>query len=913
MTPRAAASVRSLGERLYGALLWLLPRHFRRRYGEEMRDFLHDALREARASGGSLGSLAVWWHAIPDLLHTAAYEHLALLIRPAHLPPHPHTDRMSTLLLSDARFALRAFRRHPVFFGVAMLVLALGTGAVSTIFSVANAVVLRPVPGVRDASHVVEVGRTRPSGEGSLTASYPYFDYLRGRSRSLEGVAAWGMTLVNVGTGGQGISGLGNAVSGNYFAVLGVQPALGRFFAGSDDRALSRDPVVVVSHAFWQRHLGGDSTVIGRALRLNGRTFTVLGVAPARFSGVYPALRTDVWIPLDFRTQLRGNPSTLDDAGASWMQLVGRLAPAHSVAQAREELSALTAQYVAANGAAEANRTNEYSAADVDPIAGVPAGVASSFTSFFAVLLVIASLVLMIASMNVASMLLSRAAARRREMAMRMALGAARRRLVRQLLVETLLLFAIGGGVGIVVAFWGTQLLQQLPLPESIPPLNLNFTPDLRVLAVTIGASLLTGLVFGLSPAYQGTRTDVQAAMRSDSAGAGRRRSRLRDGLIVAQIAMSLLLLSSAGLFVRALGKGRAVDPGFSVDNVLVATVDVESAGYDDTRARAFFRALRDRLAAIPVMKNVGAGRLLPLSMSNSGIDIALASYAPPNGRAGDAFGVNSNTVDAGYFDALRLPILQGRNFNDRDDEHAPQVAIVNETFARRFFPQGSAIGQTFRRDSLMVTIVGVTRDSKFLSLDESAAPFVYLPFAQQWRSATTFLLHYDGPAEAVSAALLREMATLDPSLPPPRVSSLRESTAIVLLPQRVAAGVSGALGLIGLLLAAVGLYGLLSFSTTQRTREIGVRIALGASRGGIVRMVLGEGLRLVGFGMMAGFALALFATRALRPFLFGLDPMDPITFGAIGVILLGVAVIATVIPAARAAGIDPSWSMREE
>jgi len=299
--------------------------------------------------------------------------------------------------------------------------------------------------------------------------------------------------------------------------------------------------------------------------------------------------------------------------------------------------------------------------------------------------------------------------------------------------------------------------------------------------------------------------------------------------------------------------------------------------------------------------------------MSNSGIDIALASYAPPNGRAGDAFGVNSNTVDAGYFDALRLPILQGRNFNDRDDEHAPQVAIVNETFARRFFPQGSAIGQTFRRDSLMVTIVGVTRDSKFLSLDESAAPFVYLPFAQQWRSATTFLLHYDGPAEAVSAALLREMATLDPSLPPPRVSSLRESTAIVLLPQRVAAGVSGALGLIGLLLAAVGLYGLLSFSTTQRTREIGVRIALGASRGGIVRMVLGEGLRLVGFGMMAGFALALFATRALRPFLFGLDPIDPITFGAIGVILLGVAVIATVIPAARAAGIDPSWSMREE
>lgn len=904
---------RSPGEHLYGALLWLLPRHFRLRYGDEMRDFLHDALRDARTSRGALGALGVWWLAIPDLLHTAAHEHLAGALRPAPLLPALRPDRMSTLLFNDARYALRAFRKHPVFFGVAMLVLALGTGAVSTIFSVANALVLRPVPGVREASRVVEIGRTRPSGEGSLSASYPYFDYVRQRSRSLEDVAGWGMTLVNVSTGGQGVSGLGNAVSGNYFSLLGVQPALGRFFAGADDRALARDPVVVVSHAFWQRHLGGDSSAVGRPLRINGRTFTLLGVAPARFSGVYPALRTDVWIPLDFRTQLRGDPSTLDDAGSSWMQLVARLAPGSSVAQAREELSALTSQYVASLGAGESNRTNEYSTANVDPVAGVPADVAGAFTSFFAILLVIAALVLMIASMNVASMLLSRAAARRREMAMRMALGAARRRLVQQLLVETLLLFAVGGALGILIAVWGTRLLRQLPLPESIPPLDLDFTPDWRVLAVTIGVSLLTGIVFGLSPAMQGARADVQSAMRSDTAGAGRRRSRLRDGLIVAQIAMSLLLLSSAGLFVRALGKGRAVDPGFAVDDVVVATVDVESAGYDDARARLFFRTLRERLALTPALTSVGLGRLLPLSMSNSGFDIALASYAPPNGRPGDPFGVSTNTVDAGYFAALRLPVLQGRAFTDRDDQHAPPVAIVNETFARRFVPQGGAIGQTFRRDSLVVTIVGVARDSKFRSLDESPEPFVYLPVEQQWRSAATFLLRHEGPAEAASAALLREMATLDPSLPPPRVSSLRESTAIVLLPQRVAAGVSGALGLVGLLLAAVGLYGLLSFSTTQRTREIGVRIALGASRGGIVRMVLGEGLRLVGAGMMGGFVLALVATRALRPFLFGLNPLDPVTFVAIGVILLGVAVIATVIPATRAAGIDPSWSMRED
>ncbi len=901
-------------EWVFAALLWLLPAHFRARYGTEMRDFFRDALRDARERRGSTGVAVILWHAIPDLVVTAVTEHLASFTRrrltppPATLPP----DRMSTRLLADARYAMRGFRKHPVFFAVAVVVLALGTGAVSTIFSVANALVLRPLPGVHDATQLVEVGRTRPGEQGSHSASYPYYEHLAAGTRTLDGIAAWGMLPVTISTGGQGISGLGNAVSGNDLGVLGVTPTLGRFFAGTDDVALGREPVAVISHAFWQRQLASDSGIIGRTILVNGRALTVLGVAPPRFAGVYPALRTDVWVPLDFRAQLRGQASSLRDPGMSWMQLVGRLAPGADVDRAKEELSALSAQFVAAQGTGENRRSNEFTAADVDPVVGLPSDAVGAITGFLGILLAIAALVLMIASMNVASMLLSRAVVRRREMAMRMALGASRPRLIRQLLVESLLLFAAGGMAGTLVAVWGARLLQRIELPIDVP-LELSVAPDLRVLFVTLAVALVTGVLFGLAPAFQGARLDVQTALRSDSSGSGRRRSRLRNGLIMGQIAASLVLLSTAGLFVRALGKGRATDPGFAVDGVVTTNIDLESAGYTDQRARTFMRALADRLAPLPGVRAVGYGRLLPLSMSTSGISVSMPDQAPPGGRPGDELMVSTNTVDGGYFAALRIPILRGRAFAHTDDEAAPRVAVVNETFVRRYVPKGDAVGATLRMDSSVVTIVGVTRDSKFATLSEEPEPFLYLPLAQQWRSANNLLVHTTASPEAVSAALLPEMGALDGTLPPPRITTMRQATAVVLLPQRVAAAVTGALGLVGLLLAAVGLYGLLSFSTAQRTREIGVRLALGASRGGIVRMVLGEGMRLVGGGVAGGAVLAVAATQALRPFLFGLDPLDPLTFAVIGVVLATVAVIASVIPAQRASRVDPAWSMREE
>jgi predicted permease len=783
---------------------------------------------------------------------------------------------------------------------------------VSTIFSVANAVVLRPIPGVRDASSLIEVSRSRAGEQGSLSASYPYYKYLADHASSLEGLAAWGMVPLTLSTGARGVQALGNAVSGSYFTVLGVRPELGRFFSGTDERALANEGSAVISHAYWQRELAGDSAVIGRALTVNGRSMTIIGIAPARFSGVYPALRTDVWLPLALGPTLRGRPTEQLDARTSWMQLVGRTSTGVSSTQAQRELAALSARYVADAGAAEPKDLNAFVSARVTEVAGLPGDVATSVAAFFGVLLAIAGLVLLIASVNVASMLLARAVVRRREIAMRIALGASRLRLMRQLLVESLLLFGIGGAVGTLIAVWGARLLQRIELPIDVP-LELDVAPDLRVLVVTLLVALLTGVLFGLAPAFQSSRLDVQSTLRSDSSGAGRRRSRLRDGLIVGQIAMSLLLLASAGLFIRALGRGQATDPGFTVDGVVTANIDLESAGYTEARARTLFRTLNDRLSALPGVETVAYARLLPLSMSTSGRDINIPGVTPPGGRDGDSFVVNTDEVDQGYFSTLEIPLMRGRAFERADGATAPRVAVVNETFVKRYFPDGNALGAIVREDSTAITIVGIARDSKFARLDEEAAPFLYLPVSQQWQSASNLLIKTRGVPELVTNALLRELSALDPLLPPPRVTTLRQTTAVVLLPQRVAAAVTGALGAIGLLLAAVGLYGVLSFSTAQRTREIGVRLALGASRMRIVRLVLGDGFRLVGVGIVAGLALAAFATQALRPFLFGLNPLDPLTFAAIGSVLVAVALLATWLPARRASGVDPMASMRSE
>ncbi len=911
----------SWSERCYRALVAVIyPRRFRDRFGEELGDLFRDRLHDARSQGGARAVAVLWLRIVVDLISSSLRERVSEValrrqreaIDTSDSPfPNRHVS-LPRALLADARFALRVFRKNPIFVGIAVLVVSLGTGAVSTIFSVANAIVLRPIPGVPDASRVVEVARTRKGENGTLSASYPYYQHLRKSTKTLSGVAAWAMVSVVATPSTQGVAILGNAVSGNYFSVLGVRPALGSMFSGDDDVALMNEGVGVISYAFWQRQFGGDSGIVGRSMRVNGIPTVIIGVAPPRFTGVYPALRTDIWLPLGMRSRLHNTRDGFNDPNMSYMQLVGALRPGVSRDVARDELSTLTAQFASSQSIGEGKAMSEYTAAKVYAVAGVPGEVAGAVAGFFTILLAIAALVLMIASVNVASMLLARAVVRRREIALRMALGASKRRLVRQLLVESVMLFSVGGAAGTLLAFWGTRLLQRIELPIDVP-LELDFTPDGRVLVVTLVVAIITGILFGLAPALQGSRLDVQSTLRSDSAGSGRRKSRLRDGLIVGQIAMSLLLLSSAGLFIRALGRGKATDPGFSADGVVTANIDVQSAGYDEAKARLLFRELSDRMAAVPTVEAVAWGRILPLSMNTIGYDVSVPGFTPPNGKPDDAFGVSANLVDGAYFAALKIPIIRGRAFTKADDEHSAHVAIVSESFVRRYFGDREALGATIRRDSVPVTIIGISKDAKFGKLDEENEAFLYLPTAQEWRSTGNILVRTRGAPEMVSAALLREMAALDPALPPPRITTLRQATAVALLPQRVAAAVTGALGVIGLLLAAVGLYGVLSFSTAQRTRELGVRLALGASRMRIMRLVLRDGIRLVAVGVSVGFALAFLATRALRPFLFGLNPLDPLTFVVIALTLVGVSVMATAIPAHRASTTDPMLSMREE
>jgi predicted permease len=892
----------TFAERAYLALMRLYPREFREQYGDDMLDYFRDRLRDERARGSSIARF--WVRALFDLVANALHERLAPR-RTRQTHPTPHGDSMLQALLHDLSFSGRMLRKNPVITAVAIVIIALGTGAVSTIFSVANAIILRPIPGVAKASDLVVVERAQRTG--TISASYRYYEHLAANAKTAN-VAAWSALPLTVSLGNGGLAPLGDIVSGNYFDVLGVRPALGRFFSGDEVRVPDTYPVVVISYGFWQRQFAGDSGVIGRDMLVNGRKFTIVGVTPRGFSGVYPVLQTDVWAPLMMLAELRAR-GRLDNAGSAWLDLIARKSPNATREQVRTEMSALSKQF-ATSSSGEPNDWKVFDAAHVSAATGLPPDASTPVAGFFALLLAISGLVLLIASVNVASMLLARAVVRRREIAVRLALGAARSRLIRQLVTESVTLFVLGGAAGTAVAIWGTRLLERIDLPVELP-LALDVSPDIRALAFTLVVAMLTGIAFGLAPALQASRLDFSSALRGDTSGSGRSRSRLRSALIIGQVALSLVLLTASGLFVRALDRGRRVDPGFDASNVAVAGLNVGTAGYDEPRGRAFYDALVARVGALPTVSHAGYARLLPLSMTNSGTDISIDGYAPPGKRSGDEFNVLLDEIDQGYFDVTRLRLVAGRGIRASDNETAPSVAVVNQSFIKRYFPTGEPLERSFHLDGKVVTIVGVVRDSKFKKLDEVAEPFMFLPFAQHWRASVNLLVRTSGDPAALGASIREAVRAIDPNLPVPNVTTLRQSTSVVLLPQRVAVAVTGVLGVLGLLLAAVGIYGVLSFSAAQRSSEIGIRIALGAVRRDVLRLVVGEGMRLVGIGMGIGLALALLATQALKPFLFGVSPFDPITLIVIAATLGGVALLASYLPARRAASADPAVSLR--
>ncbi|MEP6764436.1 MAG: ABC transporter permease, partial [Gemmatimonadaceae bacterium] len=822
--------------------------------------------------------------------------------------------------IADIRYALRMLRRSPAFSLVIVLVISLGTGAVTTIMSAANAFLFRPLPGASDANELVQVDRITRAGNEGTQASNVFYEYFRDNNHTFSSYAAWSkvnltLSVRREGTASAndatfGVAAYGNIVSGNFFSTLGVRPELGRFFLPDEDRAVLAHPVVVVSHAFWKTHLSGDSSVIGKTIGVNGHPFTLIGVAPDAFHGVFTPIVASAWVPLAMQPWVRPNRS-LDDGNATWLWTFGRMRQSTSRIAVKNDLVELTKSFMRDNK--EPEWTQRYTDIRLVSLTGLPDDAQKAIAAFLGVLLAAAALVLIIACVNVAAMLSARAIARRHEMALRIALGAQRSRIIRQLLTESVVLFFFGALGGMIVAYLSTRAIEQMPLPASVP-MTLEISPDLRVLTVALLASLFTGIVFGIAPALRAAREDVTSRLRDDAPGSGRRRGVVSSALIVGQLSLSLVLLVSAGLLFRAFDRGQRVDPGFDARGVVTAPFAPEAWGYDDAKARAFYDALRERVAAIPGVDAVSFVATLPLTdaSSNVGFEALGGKTAANSNGKPERIVAQYVSADYGYFETVRIPLQQGRAIRRTDDERSAKVVVINETMARRAWPNESPLGHMLRlgNDELF-TVIGVARDAKYKSLTETTTAFVYFSVAQKWRSDMNLLAHTNGDAQSLSRAIQHAVHELDTAVPRPAVITLARATSFTLLPQRVAAIVAGSLGIVGLLLATVGLYGMISYSAGRRTREIGIRMALGAQGRDVQRMVVREGMQLVTLGVVIGIVIAVGTSRMLSAYLYGVSPLDGVTFVGMSVVFASVALLASYLPARRASRANPLAALR--
>ncbi len=813
-------------------------------------------------------------------------------------------------LSQDVRYGARMLWRNPGFTAVAVLSLALGIGANTTIFSVVNALLLRPLP-VANPSRLVNVHSVSPDGSSFHSFSYPsYVDYRDRSGKVFDGLLAFTGTQLSLSAGGQGERLFGEMVSGNFFNVLGVRPAAGRFFVAEEDQTPDTHAVAVVSYGFWQRRFGGDPTLVGKTLQLNGTQFTVVGVAPKGFTGTRVALAPDVYVPLMMMGEARPGTDILGNRRAGSLEMTGRLKDGATLADAQSLLSTVAAQLEGAYPDVERGRRVE-----ALPTTAVPGQFRGAIIGFMGVLMAIVGLVMLIACANVASLLLARATARRKEMAIRLAMGASRGRIIGQLLTESVLLFLLGGTGGLLLAAWLTDLLLSFKLSAPVP-LELNLGLDARVLGFTLLASLVTGILFGLAPAWQASKPDMLPALKDEAGAHGYSRSRLLNAFVVGQIALSLLLLTSTGLFLRSLQNAHTIDPGFDEQGVELVSFDLGIQGYDEAKGRRFYQELIERVNKLPGVRAASLALMVPLGDSNSQTGIGVEGFEPPPGNK--SFMVDFNTVAPKYFQTMSIPIQRGRDFNDADKKDAPRVAVINEAMAARFWPNQDAVGKRFYlgavNEGQPIEIVGVTKTGKYRTLGEDARMYVYLPFTQSYSPRMTLHLRTDAAnPQRIISSVRGEVEAMDKSVPLLDVMPLTQYTATSLLPIRMAAAVAGSFGLVGLLLAAVGIFGVVSYAVTQRTREIGIRVALGAQSGDVLRLIIGQGARLAVLGVGCGLLIAALATRLLAGLLYGISATDPVTFACVALLLTAVALFASYLPARRATKVDPNVALRHE
>jgi macrolide transport system ATP-binding/permease protein len=820
-------------------------------------------------------------------------------------------------LWRDIRTAVRGLRAARGFASIAIVSLALGIGINTAMFSVVNAMLLRPLPVARP-SQLVRVYTTSDLPE----STFSYLDYrdLRRQTRAFGGVAGHALMFAMIDRGGSSQLDLGEAVTSNYFRVLGVNPLVGRTFLPEEDAAEGANRVAMISERLWRQQYGADPSITAKTIRIRGTDYSIVGVIPRAFNGMTAGLAANLWIPVSMVDDVEPvgfndvvpsptGTTRLTRRGSRWMFVTARLKSGVTIDQARTDstaiMNALQREYPQTNRGRTA-ALRRLGDVRVHPL------VDNVLTSVGAGLMMAVALVLVIACANIANMLLARGTIRSREIAIRLAIGAPRARIVRELLVESLVLAVCGGTAGALLAAWSVRLLARLQPPLPIP-LSLDFGLDWRVLAFTAVASLVTGLIFGLTPAVQATKPDLVPALRNDAlSGRSAGRSRLRSLLVIAQVAISVVLLAGAGLLTHSAMAAANANPGFNPNGLALATVDLRLLRYPTDRGREFYADAIERVRALPGVDSAAIVERLPFSPNIFTANVFVDGRAYPPDSHGEL--IDSTRVSPGYFGTLGVRLMAGRDFAATDTDTTEDVAIVNETMARRYWTNADPIGRRFRvsrADTAPVRVIGVVADHKLRTMGEEPRPLVVFARSQGYAPSATILARTAGDPRALVAELRQALLGLEPRLVFFESETMQEEMAATEFPARAGAALAAGFGVLALALAAAGLYGVVAFWVSRRTREIGVRVAVGADPARVIVMVMREGLTLVAIGLVVGGAAALIAGRALSSMLYGVGAADPLSFTGAFAVLLVAAFAATAVPARRAARLDPTIALR--
>src|SRR5881392_1908086 len=812
-------------------------------------------------------------------------------------------------LLQDLRFGLRMLRRSPGFSILAILCLTLGIGTNAAVFSWIEGILIRPYPLVAHQDRMFALGGTTRGATEGNGLSYPDFVDLEKNSTLFESFIIDRIVGTTLSVGDRAERASGGIVSANYFDALGVQPMLGRGFRPEEGTGRNAHPVTVISYLTWKDRYKNDPEIVGKTQYMNGIQHTIIGVAPEKFHGTFIGYSFNFWVPTSMQEAFDSTGYKMEDRGARWIEGYAFLKPGVTRQQAQAELNAIAQRLE--NDFPETNRGHGF---EILPLWKTPFNAVANLSPTLGITTGVAFFVLLIACANVSNLLLARSLIRRHEMAMRLALGAGRRRLIKQLFTEGLLLSLIAAAGGIMVAYWCRNALV-LIAPSRTPSITIDYPGQLdwRVLALSVAVCIGSTMLFALIPAIQASHVNLSGALKSEGGGlvAGSGRSRVRSVLVFVQVALSFVLMAGTGLLLRSLVQMQNSDPGFSTRNVVVSAADLFSAGYKADRAKIFYEQLLERVRALPGVQSAALARVRPFSYTvYSSAPLEIEGYQPPRN---EQIAADYNQVSEGYFAAIGIPIVAGREFSRTDDENAPSVAIVNGTMAAKYWPGKDAVGQRLKVKDKWMEIVGVAKNANYRTKLEQPTPFFYVPVRQNFFVQNGFLIRTDQSAAAMMNALAREIHALDPNLALLDAISLQQQVDVMSYTQRLAAALLAIFGGMALFLAAIGLYAVMSYSVSQGTRELGMRMALGARADDVLRLVISRGIRLTAAGIVIGAVAALTLTRLMGNLLYKVSPRDPLAFASAFVIMSVVALAVCFLPAWRATRIDPAQALRDQ